>query len=701
MEPETDGVPPAALHDLLAESEAWLMERVLVYAKRYGYAAYTSTLVEPWRISIAGLTQAIGQALEHDGGLPRDYPVNASPGHDPIAAFAILEAGRHRVRGVTLAMFWGLLKYYRQAYLDLLTERLPHPQAHSARTFVCACFERMEFSFVLTWTALSGEDTGAALARENRLLANEKNKYLTVFESMPHALFLLDAEDRVENCNAAALALTGHVGGTGRLYYRSDAADDEKACPDVLGQPLADVLAWMAPALVRAADGGEDRPATEVEASVAERQFSVSVHPMQDTSGKFLGRVVVCRDVTDARQAEQALRQSEERYRTLVDLMHQGLVIFSPEGRIDFANDTLCDMLGAPACEVIGHNVDTFVRPEDRKRFAAELRARRDGAADPYELALRCRDGRLTYIMASPTPLVGQDGEYQGSLEVLTDVSRLKELEMRLVTAKRLEAIGQLAGGVAHEINTPLQYVSGNLEFALANLPRVTALLDKYEAALAKAEGGRALEVARVDIEAYRGEHDMEMVLAELPLALAESHAGAERVAAFVRSIKRFAQSETEGRRVIDVAEAILATAEVARSAVHDATVLEVDLADDLPPLPCVPGDFNQLLLCLLLNAAQAVEEAEAAGGGPGRVRVGCRVREQHLEVSISDTGRGIPPDIQDKIFNPFFTTKDVGQGTGQGLSIALSIVERHQGTIRFETQPGQGTTFYVTFPLS
>jgi len=700
MDPGAATFTPAAVRAVLEDGAGWLVERVLELAAQQGYTASTAALREPWRLSVVGLTEAVVQGLEAYDGTPHDYPAAAVTGDDPVAVFVLTEAERHRPRGVTLAMFWGLLKYYRRAYLELLAERLP-AAGRWARDVVAECFDRMEFALGLAWADQSGREAADDLARENRWLTNEKDKYLTAFESIPHAMFLLDATGRVENCNAPALALAGYDAPPGRLYYSLDMTGREGACRAVLGCPVRRVLDWLPPQAVVSGEAGQGGPQANVPAVCGERRFAVDVHPMLDVLGALSGRLLVCRDVTDAYLAEQALRQSEERYRTLVDLMHQGLVIFSPEGRIDFANDTLCEMLGAPATAVVGHDAREFVRAEDRSRFATALRARREGGGEPYEMALRRNDGRLTFIMSSPTPLIGEDGEYQGSLEVLTDVSRLKELEMRLVTAKRLEAIGQLAGGVAHEINTPLQYVSGNLEFALSNLPRLAALVEKYEAALALAGEGEAVAAARADIAAYRREHDMDMVLAELPLALAESHAGAERVAAFVRSIKRFAQSESEGRRIIDVVEAITATVEMARSAMHGTATFVVSLDEDLPPLPCVPGDFNQLLLCLLLNAGQAVEEACA--GKPavdGRVHVRARVVEESLEVAISDTGRGIPPEIQDKIFNPFFTTKEVGQGTGQGLSIALSIIQRHQGGIRFETQPGRGTTFYVTFPL-
>jgi len=689
----------SGLGELLAGGEAWLMERVLASAKAAGYAAYTSTLVEPWRVSVSGLTRAVVSALEVFDGRPHEYPLTPRPDTDPIAAFAVLEAKRHRGRGVTLAMFWGLLKYYRRAYLDLLRERLaPGEDRDMATSFVAECFERMEFVFVLRWSELSGQETIDELRRENLRLTNEKNRYLTVFESIPHALFLLGPGDRVENCNAAALKLLGHVGATGTLS-QAGSAEADRACREVSGRPVAELLPWLEQVLAEVNEAGTERFSLETTAGSGDqtRHYNAVIEPMRDISGRFGGKVVLVRDVTNRRQTEIALARSEELYRTLVDIMHQGLVIFSPEGRIDFANDTLGEMLGYPLADIVGQPATAFIRPEDHTRFAEALASRPGGGTEPYELTLRRRDNGQVFVMSSPSPIVGQDGDYQGSLEVMTDVSRLKQLEVQLATVRRLEAIGHMAGGVAHEINTPLQYVSGNLDFALANLPRIIELLGKYEEALQRAECGQAMEAARNDIETFRRDHDMETVLAELPQALDESRVGAERVAAFVRSIKRFARTEGAGRRAIDVNEAILATVEIAKSAQDFPVCLETDLAENLPPLSCIPGDFNQLLLCLLLNAAQAMEKA---ADPTGCVRVASHLDDRSVAVSISDSGPGIPLEIQDKIFNPFYSTRDVGQGGGQGLAIALAIVEKHKGAIRFVSEPGHGTTFHVTFPL-
>ncbi|KHK02526.1 PAS domain-containing sensor histidine kinase [Desulfovibrio sp. TomC] len=703
MEPSQSFAIPwtSTLATLLSRGETWLMERVLAYAKAQGYTAFTSTLVEAWRVSVAGLTEAIIAALKCHDGRTNEYPLIPIASDDPIAAFAIHEAAVHRHRGVTLPMFWGLLKYYKRSYLDLVdaVDELPRVHHAAARDFVAACFERMEFAFVLRWNELSGQDAQEALARENLALTNEKNKYLTVFESITHGLFLLDADRRVENCNTAALRIIGYSSPAGALYYGTARPEQPGVYENIRGRALEELLPWLEPVLAELKQSNDDR--VEIEKTVGHgdtaRHYNVVIERLHDVSGKFTGKVVMCRDVTDRRKTEIALAQSEGLYRTLIDLMHQGVAILSPDGRIDFANQTLCDMLGRPMCDIVGQPATAFIRQEDHTRFAESLAGRQQGQAEPYELTMRRADGRLVTVMVSPSPLIGPDGDYQGSLEVLTDISQLRQLERQLATAKRLEAIGQLAGGVAHEINTPLQYLSGNLEFAQSNLTRLIELLDRYEVALQQAQCGQALETARQAIETFRQEHDLEMVLAELPLALNESRLGAERVASFVRTIKRFAQSDATGRRCIDVNEAILATIEVAKSVQEYPVGVETDLADNLPQLPCVPGDFNQLLLCLLINATQASEHGQTSNAS---IRVSSRLEGNAIAVAVSDFGTGIPLHLQDKIFNPFFTTKGVGQGGGQGLSIALSIVEKHKGTIHFTSEPGHGTTFHVTFPL-
>jgi PAS domain-containing protein len=192
-----------SLAGLIATHENWLMNRVLGYAKERNYVKYTSTLVEAWRISIAGLSERLLSALETYNGVPELGP-DEDYTQDPIASFGILEAQRHRARGVTLDMFLGLMKYYRQSYVDLVLQAgfEPEHQDHF-RLLVDRFFDRIELGFCVEWTALSENEKTEELQVSNRDMANEKNKYLTIFQSLYDSVILLDRENQVENINQA------------------------------------------------------------------------------------------------------------------------------------------------------------------------------------------------------------------------------------------------------------------------------------------------------------------------------------------------------------------------------------------------------------------------------------------------------------------------------------------------------------------
>src|SRR5512139_600334 len=205
---EVSGVVQS-LRDLIAEREPWLMRRVLDYARERGYTKYTSTLEEAWRASIAGLSAPLMELLGGNGS-----PLELSPDDDfvsdPLSAFGVLEARRHRERGVTLPMFLGLMKYYRQSYVDLVREAgFPREREESYRRTVERFFDRVEVAFCSEWERTSGEARVAELSTVNRAMTNEKNKYLTLFESLPTPAFLVDRDGRIENANHAAAEILG------------------------------------------------------------------------------------------------------------------------------------------------------------------------------------------------------------------------------------------------------------------------------------------------------------------------------------------------------------------------------------------------------------------------------------------------------------------------------------------------------------
>jgi signal transduction histidine kinase/DNA-binding response OmpR family regulator len=312
-------------------------------------------------------------------------------------------------------------------------------------------------------------------------------------------------------------------------------------------------------------------------------------------------------------------------------------------------------------------------------------------------------DGRKGILRLGVHPLfeTGNQDDDQGVLLLGEDVSEYVSLQGQLSHALKMEALGQLSAGVAHEINTPIQYVGGNLEFLQTAVERLLKLLQTAKDKARDAQDDHAESVfGRIVLNAFETE-GLDFLFQELPSALMDAREGVERVASIVASMKRFAHPEREAKSMVDLNASIENTVNVARNEWKYVAKVQTDLDPDLPLVLCSVGDFNQVVLNLLINAAHAVGDVVAGTGDKGLITVKTRSRGDMAEVSVTDTGTGISEEIQDRIFDPFFTTKEAGRGTGQGLAIVYSIIERHQAKISFTTTPGQGTTFTVLFPVS
>jgi len=272
------------------------------------------------------------------------------------------------------------------------------------------------------------------------------------------------------------------------------------------------------------------------------------------------------------------------------------------------------------------------------------------------------------------------------------------EAELRL--AQKLESVGRLAAGIAHEINTPVQFVSDNVTFVRDALPGLVSAISGYRAlARSVATGG---DVAAALAAARAADHagDVDYALANTAPALDAAGDGLGRVAAIVRSMKDFAHPDRDERTLVDLNRAIESTLVIAA---HECKyIAEVDTEFlPLPPVRCNAGEINQAVLNLVINAAHAIRDVVGDTGARGKIDVRTRRDGPDVEIAITDSGTGIPEAIRDKIYDPFFTTKEVGRGTGQGLAIVRSvIVDKHGGSVRFETAPGAGTTFFVRLPI-
>ena len=283
---------------------------------------------------------------------------------------------------------------------------------------------------------------------------------------------------------------------------------------------------------------------------------------------------------------------------------------------------------------------------------------------------------------------------------LMLDITELRRLGRELAAAQKLESVGRLAAGVAHEINTPVQFVSDNVQFVRGALPDIARVIDAYRDLQRKAQGGGDCQAAAAAAAQAEQAADLDYVLENLPLAIDSSIEGLGRITTIVRSMKEFAHPDQGEKKLVDLNQAIRSTLVVARNEYKYVAEVETHF-EELPSVPVYLGEFNQVILNLLVNAAHAIGDVVKDTGKLGKLSVATRLDGDCVEIAIGDSGTGIPEGARDKVFDPFFTTKEVGKGTGQGLAIAHSvIVGKHGGLLRFETEVGKGTTFYIRLPL-
>ena len=293
--------------------------------------------------------------------------------------------------------------------------------------------------------------------------------------------------------------------------------------------------------------------------------------------------------------------------------------------------------------------------------------------------------------LSAPTNASGAEG-----------LSDLREAE-QLSQAQKLRSIGQLAAGIAHEINTPIQYVGDNIRFLKEAFEDIAGVLRRGADLLAAARAGGVNPELLRRLEEDCERADLGYLMSEIPGAIQHAQEGVERISRIVRAIKEFAHPGRVEMSFADLNAIIETTITVARNEWKYVADLVTDFDRRLPPLRCHPAEINQVILNMIINAAHAIEEVARKGRmAKGVITVTTRRRDGWAEIQIGDNGGGIPEDIRPRIFDPFFTTKEIGRGSGQGLAICYPvIVEKHGGRITFESEVGQGTTFTINLPLS
>lgn len=806
---------------LLRSQESWLMKRILHYAKARGFVRYTSTLLEAWRLSISGLTEALAAGLTGLGEEGVEITVDTSWTDDPVARFALGEARRHRERGVTLGMFLGLFVYYRQAYQDLVREFVP-PGEERVRLedLVVRLFDRMGTAFCVEWSNLGGQEERDAMSSSLLSMANEKNRYLTFFESLSLPALLVDETRHIDNVNVAAARLFDATAMPGQSYYTVAPGDQ----PGLRGRAVDDLFPWLKEIVHAALVSSDEVVDANVQflRSSHLRHFRAVASREPDVSGKFMGLSLVLFDVTEDKTKEAMISRAKEELERTFDTISDLVFLVDDAGILLRVNKSLSSLLGVTPRELVGQpclevfgcvncaipgsdcstrgatvsygripgrylvsrntlfdlqgrpygNVfvardvttmesirDTLHHIEGKYKnifdnapqgiFQSTLEGRylsvnpamahifgfnsplemhefytnigqqmyvdpavrgammeeglATGQVKSREVQLRRKDGSVFWAILNGRLVHDVQGRREYFEGFVQDVTERKHLESQLLQTQKLEAIGQLAAGIAHEINTPTQYVLNNMWFIKEAIEQIQAAMGRHQELFGQVEAQTTLAPEVMALRQQDVDQQIDFYFKELPAAISETLQGLERITAIVRSVKQFAHPGHDNKQPANLNELVQNTVTVSRNEWKYVAELSTDLDPDLPPVPCLVQEIGQVLLNLVINAAHAIHDARGDDGEvKGQIQIRTRRKDNWVEVRVQDSGTGIPLHVQAHIFEPFFTTKPVGSGTGQGLFIAhRTVVKNHGGSIDFETTPGQGTTFIIRLPLA
>jgi PAS domain S-box-containing protein len=397
------------------------------------------------------------------------------------------------------------------------------------------------------------------------------------------------------------------------------------------------------------------------------------------------------------------IQKRQARLVTAIESAVESVIITSPSAKIIYVNPAFTDLTGYTAQEAIGKTPKLLKSGHHDQRFYEELwQTITTGRVWKGHFVNRKKDGSIYQEEATISSVKNSKGKIVNYVAVMRDITKEIELEGQLRQAQRLESIGTLAAGVAHEINTPIQYVLGNTQFAryaLADLLKLYAACEK----LVQAAAGNPAFTAEIEaITRTAEEIDIEYLKEETDAALAQTVQGIDRIAGIVAALKDFSKPGSVERNLEDLNAIINTTVTVSGHSWEALAEMELSLDPSLALVPLLAGRIKQMLLDMILNSTYAL--ARKYGNPPrqkGRISIATRQVGDQVELRIADTGEGIPADVIARIFDPFFTTKEVGQGSGQGLSAARSvIVDNHGGTIGVTSTSGEGAEFTIRLPI-
>ena len=454
--------------------------------------------------------------------------------------------------------------------------------------------------------------------------------------------------------------------------------------------------------------------------------------PYTDEDGKTIGTFGISRDITEQKQMEEDLISSRDKMEyeieqrkkmqillntekeilnTTLMSISEGVIATNDEGLVRFINFAAEKISGHSGKDVLDYPLNSILKllhPESKETvvnvvdYLYEYRENKQNSGILNPLILLTKSNEKILIDTNISTINGAEESVNGHVIVFQDVTQKQKLETQSALSQKMESIGQMASGIAHEINTPIQYIGDNLRYLNRSFTKMITAIDILQQWLNKHVDAKYSQSELDSLTNSTDPRKLQMYTNETPVAINESLAGVERVRKIVWAMREFSHPLLKEKRFSDINHAIETTATISRNEWKYVADLDLDLDPNLPLINCQIDEINQVLLNMIINSGQAIKEVvEKNPEVKGKITIKTRKNESTIQISIFDTGIGIPESIQDRVFDPFFTTKGVGKGTGQGLYLVHNIiVKKHYGNITLESKPGQGTTFTIELPI-
>ncbi len=546
-------------------------------------------------------------------------------------------------------------------------------------------------------------------SRAGSLLRQQLAFLDTLLSTIPSPVFYRDREGRFMGGNRS---FAGDVLGVDPERVRGRTIDDFPAVysPQVVNR-------------VRESDAHVLRSGVRVKeeaqlfcADGQPHDFVTEKVPFHDAEGNRIGIIGVMSDITERKHGEQAralLEKATERVSSAVVIVEAG------SDRVRYVNGRFEEDMGYDRADVLGENYQKFWETaRGDNPFSSIFSIVNVKSVWAGRLTNVRKDGSVYETESSVTCIHDDDGRIAWYVIVQQDITEKVRMEMQLLQAQKLESIGQLAAGIAHEINSPIQFVGDNLRFVHDAVNDMLGIIESCDCLIrdeteAAREKRRAADLQANDVRNRMEKADVGFIRDELPKALEQAQDGVERITAIVRAMKEFSHPGKREKQLADINHAIQNTLTVTRNEWKYVAEVELELDPALPQIRCLPAELNQVFMNIIVNAAHAIDESLCRGvrsegtsqpcapSEKGRIHIATRRDGEQVIIRIADSGVGIPKERQRLIFDPFYTTKAVGKGTGQGLAIARDVVvNKHQGTLEVESEPGSGAVFTISLPV-